>query len=324
MALAHALTRMIARPDLRASYARRALQRARSWPTAAEVADRYLACYQGRDAATCRPSDSLTSGTIPLTTAWAHHVDGLSHCPLPQPLQLPTDASVLVIAPHPDDETLACGGTIAKLRQRDCIVRVVFLTDGALGDPEHHFDTDIKAARYQEALAALEILDVTETVQLDRADGGLSADESLALRLHHLFQTFSPELVLIPPLLDQHRDHVAASLASLEAWRLSGLRPRVAMWELWQPLPVNRVVDITDVFELRHRASQAYRIPLHYCDYSASAAALARYRSLYLAAADYAEGFLELDPKTVDVELDRLLALRLDIEPSTAAPPAPP
>jgi LmbE family N-acetylglucosaminyl deacetylase len=37
---------------------------------------------------------------------------------------------VLVVAPHPDDESLGCGGLIASLAQKGCRFYVVFTTDG--------------------------------------------------------------------------------------------------------------------------------------------------------------------------------------------------
>ena len=53
---------------------------------------------------------------------------GLEACPLPQPLDLAQARKVLVFVPHPDDETLGCGGTLARLAAL-CPVKVVLVTD---------------------------------------------------------------------------------------------------------------------------------------------------------------------------------------------------
>ena len=37
---------------------------------------------------------------------------------------------VLIVVSHPDDEVLGCGGTIAKLVDKKCEVKVLFLSDG--------------------------------------------------------------------------------------------------------------------------------------------------------------------------------------------------
>jgi LmbE family N-acetylglucosaminyl deacetylase len=49
---------------------------------------------------------------------------------LPATLRLPGETRLLVISPHPDDETLGCGGLIARVRGAGGQVRVVFLTNG--------------------------------------------------------------------------------------------------------------------------------------------------------------------------------------------------
>jgi N-acetylglucosamine malate deacetylase 1 len=67
--------------------------------------------------------------------------------------------NVLVIAAHPDDEVLGCGGTLAKLAARGCSVNIAFLADGVtsrLARPEEHA-RDLAARRLaaHEAAAVL-------------------------------------------------------------------------------------------------------------------------------------------------------------------------
>src|SRR5690606_38092378 len=45
------------------------------------------------------------------------------------------DGPLLVIAPHPDDETLGCGGVIALATCRNVRVHTVFVTDGGASHP---------------------------------------------------------------------------------------------------------------------------------------------------------------------------------------------
>ena len=68
--------------------------------------------------------------------------------------------TILVVAAHPDDEILGCGGTMAKLAALGCKVHVVFLADGetsrtGLTSAEHAVLID--ARRQQAAHAMLEI-----------------------------------------------------------------------------------------------------------------------------------------------------------------------
>src|ERR1700722_6232549 len=46
-------------------------------------------------------------------------------------LKLAHARKVLVVAPHPDDETLGCGGLISLLAQKDRVFYIVFVTDGS-------------------------------------------------------------------------------------------------------------------------------------------------------------------------------------------------
>ena len=61
---------------------------------------------------------------------------------------------VLVVAPHPDDETLGCGGSIALHLDRGDSVAVIWLTSGEAGIPEVSI-TEAAATRRKEAEAAM-------------------------------------------------------------------------------------------------------------------------------------------------------------------------
>src|SRR5512139_3535049 len=89
---------------------------------------------------------------------------------------------VLVLAPHPDDETLGCGGTIRLLIEARKQVKVVFLTSGDKADPGHlpagsgedvHL-TDYARGREREAERALKVLGVSDYEFLRFPDRGLN------------------------------------------------------------------------------------------------------------------------------------------------------
>ena len=69
-----------------------------------------------------------------------------------QPLQLPA-GPLLVIAPHPDDETLGCGGLIIRERLAGRLVRIVFLTDGSQSHRDHPSLTPTALAKLRKAEA---------------------------------------------------------------------------------------------------------------------------------------------------------------------------
>jgi len=68
----------------------------------------------------------------------------------------------LVVAPHPDDESLGCGGAIALLREFESEVKILVLSDGTLSHPNSvKFPPEkLRETREREMLHALEILGV--------------------------------------------------------------------------------------------------------------------------------------------------------------------
>lgn len=125
--------------------------------------------------------------------------------------------SVLVIAPHPDDEVLGCGGTIARHARQGDDVHVLIITRG---DPELYPDDDEAAIR-QEVEAAHQVLGVASTHYLDflapRLDtvAGYRLADAIATHLQRL----RPQTVYLPHHGDIHLDHQRVYQATLVAAR---------------------------------------------------------------------------------------------------------
>lgn len=158
----------------------------------------------------------------------------------------------LIFAPHPDDETLACGGLIIKKRLAGAEVHVVFMTDGS-GSHRHLIGpAEMKALREAEAVAACAFLGVaSDAVHLFAfPDGRLAefGDDAVAATTQTLERLEFAE-VFIPYDLDPPSDHVAtnqivrAALGKLKTDTLVYEYP-VWAWHHWPwvslPLPVSR------------------------------------------------------------------------------------
>jgi LmbE family N-acetylglucosaminyl deacetylase len=195
---------------------------------------------------------------------------------------------VIVLAPHMDDETIGCGGAVARHVQAGAEVHVVFLTDGRhgsgtlrglTGEARRAEELKVVAMRKEEARRALDILGVRSVSFLDVEDGTLKSDAGVVARLRQVLQAERPQIVYVPCFLEQHPDHYAASQLLLQATRDAGLSFQCLAYEVWTPLFPNCLVRIDDVVELKKSALREYRSQLADLDYLHTGLALNAYRS---------------------------------------------
>lgn len=149
---------------------------------------------------------------------------------------------ILVVAPHPDDEALGCGGLIAMLRGDGRTVKVVFVTDGGASHPGSRDwpRWRLAARRREEALDALRLFGVPprDAHFLGLEDAGMPPAGSVADRdavdaLARLIADLAPELVLMPWRRDPHCDHRDAWRLTQDALDLAG-RPALALeYAVW-------------------------------------------------------------------------------------------
>ncbi|MCF8143826.1 MAG: PIG-L family deacetylase [Deltaproteobacteria bacterium] len=205
----------------------------------------------------------------------------------------PTGRKVLVLAPHPDDETFGCGGTLALHATAGDPVKVVFLTNGDQGDSSGKYEKDeyitLRQNEAKEACTRLGIIDLEFWPYGDRS---LAGSRGALRRMIDLLEDFRPRIVYAPSPLEFHPDHRAACFLLCDALHSYTPDLDVAFCEIGQPVRVNRLVDITGVSQQKRRAIDAYVSQLRERPYGEISLALDRYRSLTLGEdVTYAEGF---------------------------------
>jgi LmbE family N-acetylglucosaminyl deacetylase len=199
---------------------------------------------------------------------------------------------VLVLAPHPDDEALGCGGTIALHADQGDPVHVIIATDGAAGDPEGHYrGADYAALREEEARRAAHILGVTSLEFWGYPDGGLAEVTGLSERVVEALMAIRPGLVYHPSTAEVHSDHSALARAVVRALRAVATPPQAAAYEVWAALQPSHLIDITPVWDRKQKAIEQYETQLRYNDYLHMIAGLNAYRTIYLPSARYVEAF---------------------------------
>ncbi len=127
---------------------------------------------------------------------------------------------ILIVAPHPDDEVLGCGGIIKKFSERGDEVFVLISTRGA---PKFYSDEKIENVR-KEAINAHKILGVIETrfLEFHAPELDITSNSSLANEISKVIKEFQISDLFLPHRGDIHHDHKAVFKAGLVAARPVG------------------------------------------------------------------------------------------------------
>ncbi|HET6810037.1 MAG TPA: PIG-L deacetylase family protein [Acidimicrobiales bacterium] len=201
--------------------------------------------------------------------------------------------NVVVVAPHPDDETLGCGGAIRLHADSGDRVTVVFLTSGELG--LSRLDrAEAQKVREAEAQEAAAVLGIDRIEFLHLLDWELDTQlEEAADSLCGPLERLRPDLVYAPHEGEWHPDHRVALGLTRTALRRAGLTPELRSYEFWTPLsPVGLVMDITAVMPAKVAAVRCYRSQLEQTDYERAVVGLNQYRGILdQHHVEYAEAF---------------------------------
>jgi len=211
---------------------------------------------------------------------------------------------LLVIAPHPDDGELGCGGTLARAKAEGLSTGILDLTRGEMGTK------GTLEEREKEVAEASRILGLDFRGNLGLPDGGLADIPEQRLLLAGALRRLRPRIVLAPLEADRHPDHTAASRLAVAAVHFAALKKaplegephrveRLFFYPGNHPFTPSFLVKISAFIDLWERAVLAYR-----SQFSGEAAsetvgpkgvearkALRRYFGNYLGV-DYAEPFL--------------------------------
>lgn len=199
--------------------------------------------------------------------------------------------NVLVLAPHPDDETIGCGGALCLHAAKGDRIAVVFLTSGELG-LKHLAREEAWKIRENEARAAGKILGVHEFTFLRCRDWELTNEISHAVqRLAPVVERERPEIIYLPHPLEWHPDHKAAVRI---AERLK-IDAELRGYEVWSPMSEHDdVIDITPVWNQKLAALRCHGSQLATWHYERAMEGLAQFRGAMAGRCDFAEVFKKL------------------------------
>jgi len=197
------------------------------------------------------------------------------------PSKLP-EGPWLILSPHPDDETIGLGGSIALSREK---VWVVMVTDGSKGgDPSQ---------RKKEADTAAKLLGIDRLIWWDIPDREVSNNQQVFVQnLPELIKAFAPKTIFLPSPFEFHPDHRFTTKWAIECLKKINCQGEIWLYEISRQGEVNRLIDITPVASLKQKAIKVYHSQIAQRPYDEVALALNRARSYTLEnKVEYAEGF---------------------------------
>ena len=176
---------------------------------------------------------------------------------------------ILVLAAHPDDAELGCGGTIIKHIASGRKVGVVDFTRGELGT------RGTTHTRDKEAADSAKILGLAIRENLNLPDGFFHNKKEHQLEVVKMIRTYQPEIVLANATYDRHPDHGRGADLAFHACFLSGLlkietQSKGVKQNPWSPkalyhyiqsqlMEPDFVVDISDTWDKKLESIRAFK-----------------------------------------------------------------
>ncbi len=210
--------------------------------------------------------------------------------------------NILVVAPHPDDDVIGMGGTMALLAREGYAVFSLYVTNGSsLLFPK----AMIPPVRRQEALDALKVVKARGAILLNHISRQLKGRgrERIVSEIKEVLTLLKPGTVYIPGPFERHKTHRIVSELSVKALhRIQGYRPGLWGYAVWSgvlQVPGTKVVDISSVVSLKRRAIRRHTTQIQYKPYDTGIIARNRYEGIFKETHkpdrfDYAEIFLDM------------------------------
>lgn len=178
----------------------------------------------------------------------------------------------LVIAAHPDDETLGCGGLIARLTSQGEHVRVIFIAEGTSCRHERPWKKEVEEEiqyRSQCGIKAMKALEVSDFHFYNFPCGRLDEESiiEVAKVIEKEIQEYEPTTIVTHSSHDVHNDHVIIFQATVQATRPVGKIVKNLLsfeilssteWKYTEVFKPNLFIDITSEIDIKITAMHCY------------------------------------------------------------------
>jgi len=171
-----------------------------------------------------------------------------------------SNESVLILAPHADDEVLGCGVILKKHADNFSNVNLVMMTDGS-GSMSNMERKNLKETRKTELAATGAALGINEIIHLNFPDGGLIPDEAGIHNVAEIINQKKPDIIYVPFFCDFHKDHVAANQILSRALRRTSHYCEIRAYEVQVPITpsiFNAYFEISDYRDYKINLMKQY------------------------------------------------------------------
>lgn len=193
-------------------------------------------------------------------------------------INIKSEERILVVAPHPDDESIGCGGLISLYHNQ---VDVLLVTDGYNPELGNKEQSEIRQREFQNAMALAQVHDYMM----------LHIPEHHIMEQHRKFQEIDFNVyshVFVPNRYENHQDHVAVYKVIKN---VINRKTKLYEYEVWTTIrKPNIIVDIGAVLKEKKSMIECHSSQISDLDYVSMISGLNAYRGR-THAFEYAEAY---------------------------------
>jgi LmbE family N-acetylglucosaminyl deacetylase len=164
---------------------------------------------------------------------------------------------VLIVSPHPDDETFGMGGTILKLKKQNNFIHLLVLSLGGKSKHPIYDERKLKKIRKDETVKAIKCLKIDSYEFADMRDTRIKKSDAYEV-IKNSIQRIKPDRIYLPCNPDTHQDHLNTSHAARLAAFHEGVKEILIYDTSTMLSPMDFYEDISDFLEEKIRICEIY------------------------------------------------------------------